>query len=420
MEGAQKIIMKVLLIGHGCGPWQGSEPGVTWNWSCALSALHDVTVVTHPRHRDDIEKFLADQPNPRLRFEFVSVPKAIDPWKQWNTNKGVKLNYVLWLHFAIKAARKLCERETFDLAHQVSWTAVNGGAKMYKLPIPYVWGPVGGGMTAPEGFYDYFGNEARSEKIRTLRVKLTPYSPSLRKLIQHSSLLLAANYETADLLKQAGAGEVPMFRDPSVPQESFPATIAPGSGGPDLQILWAGRLTGRKALSLGLEALARVKELPFRLRVVGKGPQRAPMEAKARELGIAEKVTFIGGVPKPEMDALFQSSDAFLFTSLRDSGGTVLMEAMSHGVPVLTLDHHGAGFMVTDEAGIKVPVTTPEEVVAGLAEAVRTLVASPEKRAAMGRAGRALIEDESPERRAQRMTEYYEQALERHRAQTAR
>jgi glycosyltransferase involved in cell wall biosynthesis len=85
------------------------------------------------------------------------------------------------------------------------------------------------------------------------------------------------------------------------------------------------------------------------------------------------------------MPALYRSADVFIFTSLRDSFGAQVLEAMGAGLPVVTLDHQGVGTFVPEKAAFKVPVKNPEETVAGLVEAIRTLMVSPELRAKMGR-----------------------------------
>ena len=72
--------MRILLVGHGCNPYRGSEPGITWNWAWHLSEQHEVWLVTHPRSRDQIDRFLASNNRPTLNIHFVEVPQSIDPY----------------------------------------------------------------------------------------------------------------------------------------------------------------------------------------------------------------------------------------------------------------------------------------------------------------------------------------------------
>src|SRR5207249_529265 len=105
------------------------------------------------------------------------------------------------------------------------------------------------------------------------------------------------------------------------------------------------------------------------------------------------------------------SADAFLFTSLRDSYGMQVLEAMGHGLPILTLDHQGVGTFVPPDAGIKVPVTNPHETVTGIVSAIRELALHPQIRRSLGDAGRAFAETQTWERRAERMSKLYEEVL---------
>jgi glycosyltransferase involved in cell wall biosynthesis len=169
----------------------------------------------------------------------------------------------------------------------------------------------------------------------------------------------------------------------------------------------------RKALPLALEALAKAGEVRVKLLVAGDGEMRSLWEDCARRLHVESRVEFLGEVAWDQMPGLYQSADAFVFTSLRDSFGTQVLEAMGQALPILTLDHQGVGTFVPSEAGIKVPVTSPQQTVAGLAEGIRRLALSPEERQKMGEAAFTYAKTQTWERRAERMSEMYEEVLRR-------
>ena len=70
-------MMKILIVGHACGPGLGSEPGNTWNWAWQLSRTHEVWVIAHPEYKDRVDRFLAHQPNQRLHVHLDYAPKPI-------------------------------------------------------------------------------------------------------------------------------------------------------------------------------------------------------------------------------------------------------------------------------------------------------------------------------------------------------
>jgi exopolysaccharide biosynthesis WecB/TagA/CpsF family protein len=405
--------MNILLIGHACSPRQGSESSFTWNWAWQLSRWHQVRVLAHPHDRDAVERYLAEHENKNLKFHWIAVPQRLDPWDPRGTDRGLRLHYVLWLRRAYKRAIELHQEIGFDLVHHVSYGSLSAPPPAWKMPIPFVWGPVGGGQMAPLSFRNYMGGGWTREFLRSARVRLLPYSPSLQKTVRASAVLLATNRDTAELLRGAGGRDVRLFLDSGItPNFILRETVSKPSDG-SLTLLWAGRMQPRKALPLALEALARTKELRVKLLIAGDGEMRKSWEQCAKRLGLGRRVEFLGRIPWEEMPRLYQSADAFLFTSLQDSFGTQVLEAMGHGLPIVTLDHHGVGTFVPPEAGIKVPVTSCEQTPAGLAESIRRLALFPAERRKMAEAARAYASTQTWEKRAECMSNLYEEVLSR-------
>ena len=145
----------------------------------------------------------------------------------------------------------------------------------------------------------------------------------------------------------------------------------PGADVP-LRLLHVGRLLALKGMHLALPALADVtgRGVDWRLTLVGVGPMVGPLKAQASSLGIADRIDWVGSLPRDRVMALYGQHDAFLFPSLHDSGGTVVLESLSQGCPVLCVDLGGPPHFVDDTCGAVVPVRSgkPEPVVAGLAE----------------------------------------------------
>jgi glycosyltransferase involved in cell wall biosynthesis len=94
---------------------------------------------------------------------------------------------------------------------------------------------------------------------------------------------------------------------------------------------------------------------------------------EATALRLNSQVRFAGQVTRDELPALYAAADALVFPALRDAGGSALIEAMSLGVPVVCLDWAGPGEMVDINSGVKIPVTSPEEAIAGFAAAFARL-----------------------------------------------
>jgi glycosyltransferase involved in cell wall biosynthesis len=405
--------VKILLVGHTCGPGLGSEPGITWNWARFLSVSHQVWVLAHPHYRDSVECFLRKHPNPNLHFVWVTLPCLWDPWDPARGEQGIRLHYVLWQHAVFRQAAQLQRQHRFDLVHHVSWNSVSAPSQLWHLAIPFVWGPVGGGQTAPPMFRHYFGSSWGKEVLRTLRVKLVPLRPTLRRAVRHSAFILATNRESLRILEAAGARSVRLFLDTGIAPDYLPRTLPRPRAADGLTLLWAGRLEPRKALPLALEALVQTRDARIRLLVAGDGPQRRTWEAQTQRLGLQRQVQFLGRLPWDKMPDLFRQADAFVFTSLQDSSGAAVFEAMAHALPIITLDHQGVGAFVPPEAGIKVPVTTPAETTATLAQEICRLAASVETRVRMGEAAWAYAKTQTWDRKAAQMSHWYRECLSR-------
>ena len=402
---------RVILVGHALSPRRGSEPGNTWNWAWELSQHVPVEVFAFPEYRKEVEEHLAENPNPRLKIRWVTL-RGFDPWRPEKGERGIRLHYLLWLREAYKVIRELtASTDGPVVVHHVSW-----GSASAPPPIPQgsagVWGPVGGGQVAPRAFRGFFGREWLGEAVRAFRVKALPYLPRWRQGVASVSRILVTNRETEVLLRKAGARNVLPFLDCGVPK-GFGLSKPPNPKGErvsPLRLLWAGRLEARKALPLALRALARL-QVPVELWVAGDGPLRADWEAEARRLGLEDRVRFFGRVPWVQMQELFRSTDAFIFTSLRDSFGSVVLEAMAFGLPVIVPDHQGVGTFVPNEAGIKVPVTTPETTIEGFARAIERMALDQEARNRMALAAWRFAQEERWDKRAERMLNIYEELL---------
>jgi glycosyltransferase involved in cell wall biosynthesis len=404
--------MKILLVGHACGPGLGSEPGNTWNWAWHLSRTNQVWVIAHPEYKDRVDTFLASEPNERLRFIWVTPKSRLDYWAPGrDQERGIRLHYWLWMKEAYRQAVLVYKELNFDILHHVSWSTIAVPPPFWKLPVAAVWGPVGGGQSFPLAFVSHLRYNRIKEALRSLNLMWLPLAPRLQRSLRSADLVLATNYETKDLLERAGAKRVDLFLDCGV---NRPLNVpSPRTVETRLTLLWAGRFEPQKGLAIALRALAKCKYREILLLVAGFGIEQAAMERLTRSLGVTNRVEFLGRVPHETMAAFFQNCDAFVFTALRDSFGSVVLEAMSNGLPVIALNHQGIRAFVPDDASIKVSVESPEQVIRDLARAFEDFAENPERRPAMSRAALAFAEGQTWTRRAEMMNKLYAEVMNR-------
>lgn len=139
------------------------------------------------------------------------------------------------------------------------------------------------------------------------------------------------------------------------------ARMALGAGPDERILLYVGRIAQEKNLGTLFEAAARVfsEDRRLRLWLVGDGPFQEEARSMVRALGIGDRVKFVGFVPREEVDPYYAAADLFVFTSISETQGLVVQEAMSFGLPAIVASGGGAsasveqgisGFVVRNEA----------------------------------------------------------------------
>lgn len=176
--------------------------------------------------------------------------------------------------------------------------------------------------------------------------------------------------------------ELDRFTDVGTPAKPFPETTG------DVVVTVVGSLKPVKGHEDLFEALARVNRQDVLCLVVGSGPRRAALEARAVDLNIADRVEFLG--QRSDVPAILAETDVAVVPSRAEALGRVALEAMAAGVPVVASDVGGLGEVVVDgETGILVPPGDPP----ALAGALRELVDDAQRRRRLGSNAQTRVVD---------------------------
>src|SRR5919199_927079 len=143
--------MKILLSAFACEPGQGSEEGVGWNAVVEAAKHQEVWVLTRTFYRAAIEAELALGQNPNLHFAYIEPFGWSENFK--GRQGGLQLHYYLWQILAYLEAREPPRQINFDIARHVTYVKFWSPSFISLLPIPFIWGPVGGGEAAPKPFW---------------------------------------------------------------------------------------------------------------------------------------------------------------------------------------------------------------------------------------------------------------------------
>ena len=407
--------MKVLLSAYSCEPGKGSERGVGWNIAKAVAQHHEVWVLTRPdESKAAIEEELTRNPIPNLHFVYFTLPFWKDSLR-WGQSGAMQLHYYLWQIQAYFVAKKLHRQIQFDIAHHVTFVRYSVPSLLSLLPIPFIWGPVGGGESAPAKFWTDFNLKNKLyEHLRGTWRSIGELDPLTRLTARNSTIAYATTKDTAKKLSELGAMHIKQASETGISQAEIEqlSQCPPPSVDP-VRFINVARLLHWKGIYLGLRAFAEANLTDAEYWVVGEGPELKKLQTLTQDLKIADKVVFFGLLDRTEVLLRLGQCTALVHPSLHDSGGWVPLEAMASGRPILCLDLGGPGETVTPDIGIKVPAHSPEQAVSGLAKAMIKLAENPELCLEMGKMGQQRIQElYSWEAKGRWLSEVYQDCVE--------
>lgn len=362
--------LKVLMSAYACEPGKGSEPGVGWNLAVHMARFHDVWVLTRANNQSVIESELKRSPVENLRFCYHDLPSWARFWKRGP--RGVQPYYYLWQLTAINVVRALDRQVGFDLAHHVTFVKYWAPTCVAFLNVPFIWGPVGGGVSAPVPFWRDLGlNGMLYEVLRTVGRWLGECDPLVRLTARRAAVALATTRETAARITRIGAKNVEMMLEVALSENELDR-LAKGSAPPNrpFRFVYIGRLLPLKGQHLALRAFAQAAMPESEYWIIGAGPARNSLQQLTNALGLRSKVHFLGQLPRSETLEKLAQCHVLVHPSLHESGGWACPEAMAAGKPVICLDIGGPAVQVTDECGFKIPATSPPQTVRLLTEAM--------------------------------------------------
>lgn len=361
---------KILLSAYACRPHGGSEPGAGWAWAKAAARDHDVWLLTRGKFAHELAEELAVRPLPSLTV----VPLELPNWllKLRRRHADVYWYYPLWQRLAGRTAQRLHAEHSFEVIHHLTFAVdwMPAGV-VQQSSAKVIWGPVGGSTAVPLSMARWLG--ARGLVAELVRRAYTGWRRRTtgRGLAQTADLVVAQNKDVAEVFGRYARELVVQpnvainrFASASGPREPYGATGIKTA-------LFVGRLIPWKGVLLAISALARPEAASWELRVIGDGPDWRRAERLAEQLGIRDRVEFVGQLPREEVLAALLRADALLAPAMREAAGWAVAEALASGCPVVCLDRGGPSVIVGPEEGAVVPWRG--DVVGGLAKGLGSL-----------------------------------------------
>jgi glycosyltransferase involved in cell wall biosynthesis len=372
---------KLLMVAPACDGEDVGEAWLAFQWANLLSTRFHVTLLTtYKRGHTPASAQL-----PAVRVIEWSEPPLV--WRFERLNSLLQPAYV---PFYLRARRwvrsRLADGERFDIAHQTVPVAMRYPSPVAGLGIPLIIGPVGGSLESPAAFIAEEGGTPWYQRLRRFDSLRLRHDPLLRRSFETADCVLGIAPYVDRLLDDLAIRRFETLSDVAL-HDVGRVTDRSGRAGP-VRLLFVGRIIRTKGVRDIIRAMAHLRDLSVVLDVVGDGADRDACEEIVRELGLAHRVTFHGSVPRTLVDAFYENADVFVFPSYREPGGSVVLEAMAFGLPLVVCDRGGPGANVDASCAFLLPAVSPEQLTADCATAVRTLVENPGLRRQMGIAAR--------------------------------
>jgi len=310
---------------------------------------------------------------------------------------GIQIYSYLWQIKAYFAAKKLHKKNQFDVFHHITyandWMASYIGA---LLPITYLRGPGGGAHRIPRDFIEeYSAKEKLGDKLRTVGQWIFRHDPFFILGQNRAKALLVCNKEAFNALPEKWGKKAYFFPVNGISEKDMTVLkfhkIIPSN---DFLVFSAGKLIKIKGFDLAIKAFKVFSDKVgnAKLTIAGDGPELKNLKELVYELGLKEKVIFEGWLSKEKLLHKMSSCNVFIFPSLRDGGGNVVVEALAAGKPVVCFDLAGPGFHIDDNCGIKIKAENPKQAVRDTASALEKLYYQKELRDKLSLGARAKAE----------------------------
>ena len=383
-----------------------------WNFVHSLAPLHELHIITErDEFQEDIQRYFLEHPEEERHYHFYFIPckqsyilrKIWPPSYYWF--------YRIWQRKVLAFARQLDAKENFDAVHVLNMAGYREPGFLYKLGKPLIWGPTGGFCISPwcllpgMGLYGMLYYGARN----LINIWQMHFKPTPRKMARHANAIIAATQDNHDAIEALWHRDSTIIPEVGLTETQKNVVLRKREG--KLKICWSGQHTPAKTLNLLIDALALVKcSQEVELHVIGDGRSTNRWKKQAEQLHL-NNIVWYGWVERKEAWRIMKESHVFCITSVADLTSSVLLEALSFGLPVVTLNLFGFTNVVTPECGIKIEVRSHRQVINDFAAAIDSLEADESLRMRMAHAAMERARDFTWEDKAKQVSMRYQHAV---------
>lgn len=418
--------MKVLLIIEQCNPEGSSVPLVGYNYFYHINQLVDTHLVTHERNQKSLAKFV-----PQENITYISESKfsqiyyrvivsTLSYRGRINWPLFHVLSFPIYEEFNRRVYQKFRETilsEEYDIVHALTPMMPRYPVKVVRVctNIPFLLGPVNGGLPFPPGFTKVANQEYGY--LNFFRAIGRAIIPGYKETYKKADKVLVGSTYTLNLLKeifQLPDNKLELHYENGI-NSSFLQTKQPSHISHKIQLLFVGRLVPYKCADIVIDAIYHLDDQikqQIHFTIVGDGSERNNLESKITFLNLGDIITLTGWVDQQETAKYYQQSDIFCFPSIREFGGAVVMEAMANSLPCIVVNNGGIGEYVTEKTGFKIEPLSRQYLVQEMTKNITILVENQQLRENMSVQAIARAKAFEWSNKAKEIVKIYNQLLE--------
>jgi len=376
--------MRILLITWACDRDDVSEPQITYRWVREISKRHEVTVFSISRP----ERFgCVKEQFPDLKvheWKDIRVP-AIFERVRAVAKPGFFLKYKKMRRFI----KTLIDEQQFDIIHHLSPFAWRYASTAYGLGVPLVRGPVAGGLPTPKSFRSQLNEGFHPFKLfRKTDILRKRFDRRLIESYRSSDCIIAAAPYVKDLIYPMTMQRCEVEVEHGLEElNELPGERVKTIGREKkIRLLFVGRVIRTKGVRDAIRAISDMKtKNRVEFQVVGDGDDLSSCKKEVNNLHLRDIVSFRGWCTHEQVEKAYHEADIFLFPSFREPTGGVILEAMTHGIPIVACDYGGPAYLLDSKCGVKIAPTSPKNFVKELARELDRLVEDDSLRIKMGK-----------------------------------
>lgn len=401
---------KILIMAYAISPVRGSEYALGWNFVTKMAEHNDLVVLygtsgDYFGESSDLENYVRSHAVPNVRFVLVEPSWSVNFVNYFNKKGMGPAFYVafkIWHKAALNVAKELCRIEEFDLVHQLGPIGFREPGYLWALPVPFVWGPVGGAQFVNKNLLANIPwTTAILFRLKNIANYLQlRFSSRVRHAARAADKIVFAteanrlNFErffgkTGPVISElACSNDPPETVEPKQASrseacktvelvQSHHGSEPMGERYPVLKMVWCGRISPVKNLYFLLYALTLVRNRQsWSLTMIGDGKMRSKLMQLAVELGIDANISWAGRHTRAEAIKIMRGHDLHVMCSLSEANTSVFYEATDLVIPTLALDQDGMTRELSHGNGILVPITDYQTTVEAYASRIDELVVS--------------------------------------------